>query len=740
MAQLLLDRVQNFGGGTDGFRPANVIDPNQCQDMVNMIIRDNYECRTRPGADQIDSKPSSFVKMVTWNNPAALDPLTLVAIATTELLTWTHVPAATIPATISVVINTSANTVNFTATDSNGKITTFILPSNQSYTFYFPLTAVTFVDGGNNGSIAEPKGSAGTYTYNGTTLVLSGTTTIVTPAYWSIFVSLNSTAGVLLNQSIVLSGGGYKGCFLVTQIAGLGITATALLLPAVSPLPDDSPADTVYPIGSSVLIPSVVQGLTYYNSPGAVGINPFDGLVLAEGGYLYTWTTIWSAALTPAVALHDANVNVTMCQGLDKLLISDGVGALQIFCGDPTSTGGLFTTGFASCGTDPNTSPPAGATVLCWCAGRMFASGYDYPNDVIYGSNLLEFGAGQWNLTTQSFRIGDGDGQAVVSMLPFQEQIMAVLKDNSIWLLDCNSSGTIPTSPTVNWSAQEQGDRIGNGIGCCGKNAACNYLNDVLFMSNPTGVHSIQRMQAAAGQYELTEPLSMPIQPYIDRINWSYASGIVALKYKHYAMFFVPLDNSIYNNYALVWNGHLWNPGSGTFGQWTGVFTGWTPTAVCVSRINKLVQLVIGNHDGSVCYWKDSPAILASDSTYLDNGAAIPWSVTTRALTFQNPDNPKELSFWLLRFNSGNAVVSFNAYLDLANGDAWSSQLAPGGATLPTLLPFLLTSVNTKIYRSSLGLPFCDEVYYTISSPGGWAALRSITAGAFLQPIRDPKS
>ena len=553
MSQIVLDRIRNFGGGTDSFRPASEIDPNQSQDMVNMIVRDNYECRTRPGADQIDSTPTSF--------------------------------------------------------------------------------------------------------------------------------------------------------------------------------------DNIDPTG-------IVQGLVYYNSPGVSGtINPFDGLVLAEGGYLYTWTSTWSDALSPATALHDAAVSVTMEQGLDKLLISDGVNVPQIFCGDPTYTGGGYTTGFVSCGAAGNTNLPAGATILCWCAGRMFASGYEIQNDLILGSNLLAFGAGQWNLTTQSFRIGDGDGQAVVSMLPFQEQIMAVLKTNSIWLLDCNSSGTIPTSPTYNWSAQEQGDRIGSGIGCCGKKAACNYMNDVLFMSNPTGVHSIQRMQAAAGQYQLSEPMSLPIQKYIDRINWSYASGIIALKYKHYAFFFVPLDNATYNNYALVWNGHLYNPISGTFGQWTGVFTGWTPTAVCVSRINKLVQLVIGNHDGTVNYWKDSPTILSSDSTYLDNGAAIPWHLDTRALNFQNPDNPKQLAFWLLRFNEGNAVVNFDAFMDLSDGDIWSSQLAPGGATLPTVLPFILTSVKpTKLYRSSLGLPFCDEAYYRIGSAGGWAAIRSITAGAFIQPIRDPNS
>jgi hypothetical protein len=64
-----------------------------------------------------------------------------------------------------------------------------------------------------------------------------------------------------------------------------------------------------------------------------------------------------------------------------------------------------------------------------------------------------------------------------------------------------------------------------------------------------------------------------------------------------------------------------------------------------------------------------------------------------------------------------------------------------GGATLPVILPFVLGSVKpVKAYRSSLGWPFCDEAYYKISSTNGWAAIRSITAGAFVQPIRDTNS
>jgi hypothetical protein len=454
---------------------------------------------------------------------------------------------------------------------------------------------------------------------------------------------------------------------------------------------------------------AAIQGLCWYNTATT------SQLLMAKNGSVWTWNgTTWTAQA--GFSLAGPNNPFVCAQGVDTVLISDGVSHLQVWNGVSfTDTGG-------SSGT-PNLNPPIGATILVWHAGRMFASGFASSPDTVACSNLLAYDSGNWNSVNQSFRIGDGDGEAVVFMASLQNFNLGVLKDNSVWLVNCDPSLNI-----ANWSAIPLGQKVSSGVGCVGRQAACVYENDLLFMSYQ-GVHSLQRMQAAVAQYQLSAPLSLPIQPYIDRINWSKASGIVAIKYQHLAIFFVPLDNSLFNNYALVWNGRL--------GQWTGFFTGasgWTVGAAVTTLFSKQLRLVMGNHDGTVTQWKDYlDATL--DSTYLDNNLAIVTELDTRSLTFGSHDLQKKLKEVAMLFQAGNATVTITAYFDTVQVDSWNQSIAPMGATLPAILPFLLASFSpTNVYRSLEGLVYAIEAYFVISSRSGWWSLSQVTATAFMKP------
>lgn len=453
-----------------------------------------------------------------------------------------------------------------------------------------------------------------------------------------------------------------------------------------------------------------VQALFYFSTPAHPNI-----ILMGQGAKLYTWDgSTWSAPL--AFALANANAQPAIAQGVDKVLISDGVSHCQVWDG----------AAFTDCG-DPNgqLNPPL-LDKLCWIAGRMVGAGEDNP-DTIYLSNLLAFGPGQWNKATQSFRVGSGDGDNIVALAKLQNFNLAVLKENSVWLVNMN-----PAVPILQFLAQEQGDNVSEGIGCVGKNAWLIYKNDLLFMSED-GVQSLQRMQAAAAQYQISTPLSQPIQDLIDRINWSVGFLIKAIKYRQLAIFFVPLDNSAYNNYALVWNGIL--------GQWTGYWTGWNTACACATRFNRTLQLVLGNHDGSVNLWKDAPSTLNDDTTYKDNGLPISWELDTRSLIFGNFDAQKKARMVLMRFNGGNAEVNLAANLDLADDDTWTEEVRPEGDTLPFVLPFKLASVKPiEVYRSLTGLPYFNEMYFKIASASGWAELRSVSSSAYIKPVVDPQA
>ena len=512
-------------------------------------------------------------------------------------------------------------------------------------------------------------------------------------------------------------------------------------------------------LATTVFNPSgPVQGIGFYDSMTNQGV-PFQELIMAQGGQFYTWNgSVWSVAIASWPQTLLASQQVVMVQGVDStygtvILASDGVNPMAFWNG----------TTFISCGaTNSATNAPAGVNCLSQIAGMFVASGNAmiqnsvvYPPDTLFFSNYLAVKSGQWSVS-QSFRVGNGDGEPIVGLAAIQSTAstvpvyqLAVLKQNSVWVVTINpqnysTSGT-PSGIAAMFaqlSANPQGDQVGTGIGCVGKAAYCLYQNDLLFMSQD-GVQSLQRMQAAAGQYQLTAPLSEPIQNYIDRINWSYGSIIQAVKYRRWAIFFVPLDNSTVNNYALVWDGRL--------GQWM-IWSGWTPTCAVAARFAKGTsfnggfsqagqQLIIGNSDGTVTVWKDSTSLQYLVGTYLDNGVAIFQRIDTRSFIFGNYDLQKKMRSAQVRFNQGTANVNLYYYFDTAMSDSASADLGVGQTTLPVILPFTLASSKPQVaYQSLLELPYCFEMYVSIQANSGFMDVREILVCGYIKFAPDPSA
>jgi hypothetical protein len=298
---------------------------------------------------------------------------------------------------------------------------------------------------------------------------------------------------------------------------------------------------------------------------------------------------------------------------------------------------------------------------------------------------------------------------------------MAVFKENSVYLVNTDPTAT----NAANWVTQ----KLQNGIGLVGRWAAAFSGNDVLFMSRD-GVRSIRRMASAAGQYELSPPLSLPLQPYIDRINWTYAHLIAAVNYKHFTLFAVPLDSSTTNNTVLAWNGRLQ--------RWTGIWTHWTPAMFAVTRFAKVLRLVLGEQTGLVRQWKDTQD-QTDDGTYTEDGAAIPTKLWTRAMLFGEPVNDKDGYHAETRFNQGNAQVTITAIGDNSELRSWTGNLLSEGVDLPVDLPFDLPSPTAQlpVRRGLRGLQPFNEVYLKIESTVGWWELKNATLSAYLNMLQN---
>lgn len=236
-------------------------------------------------------------------------------------------------------------------------------------------------------------------------------------------------------------------------------------------------------------------------------------------------------------------------------------------------------------------------------------------------------------------------------------------------------------------------------------------------------------MQAAAAQWQLSAPISLPVQQYINRINWNAQSGIVAKSYKELVFFAVPLDSSSTNNATLVYNTRLQ--------RWLGCWLGWTPTAFCKSRFGSIENLLISDTAGYVNYWKD-----ADDSnnpaTYFDRLAPVAWKIWPRALRFNDPVCTKTAYNCVLRFTAGNATANISAVLDLVSAKSFTEIFTAEGDKLGVgkLGSFRLASVKPiKVEQSLRSLPSFSEMYLRIEGTSGWIKLRNFTVSAFLNAI-----
>lgn len=466
-------------------------------------------------------------------------------------------------------------------------------------------------------------------------------------------------------------------------------------------------------LGAAVVAGAAIQALGYFDSP------TVEGVFAIINKRVWRWNGTTWAEIDASVDLSDAGAMLDMAQGVEKMLMTNVNGEMYVYDGSTFTLTGQGTTA---------TDPPTGATILCWHAGRMLASGFPggtagKENDAIWVSKLLEFETGDWDGATRQFRIGNGDGDPIKALASLQDFTLAVLKENSVWLCSMD-----PTNIPANYSATQAVESLGFGVGCVGKKAWAVYGNDLLFMARD-GVYSLRRMQAAAGQFELSAPLSQPIQNYIDRINWTYASGITAIRYKQYVLFSVPLDSSATNNAVLAFNGRL--------GRWVGAWTGWAPSHWTVSRFAGAHRLVFGTPTGFVRQWKDNNSASDND-TYLDDGVIIESAVWAKAFLFGEPVNDKDAYHVEMRFSSGSANINVTLMADNTESKDFTVEAQQVSQTLPIQLPFKLVSPGNITVRKGLrGLPPFNECFLKVESSGGWWSLRNITMSAFLNMLQN---
>ena len=115
-----------------------------------------------------------------------------------------------------------------------------------------------------------------------------------------------------------------------------------------------------------------------------------------------------------------------------------------------------------------------------------------------------------------AFRVNTGSSDKLVAVFKFDPNTLLVFKEGSIYAVK-NVYGDL---------ADTMLDQVTDQYGCAAERSIVSAGSDVIFLSDQRGVVSIR--QSVAGETQSVDvPLSQPIQPIIDRIDWTKAGDAV---------------------------------------------------------------------------------------------------------------------------------------------------------------------------------------------------------------------
>jgi hypothetical protein len=171
----------------------------------------------------------------------------------------------------------------------------------------------------------------------------------------------------------------------------------------------------------------------------------------------------------------------------------------------------------------------------------LAASTYTYRDikDELIISDIMD--ADTYDRYYAQFRMTPGTADYLVGALSFPEDKVVIFNRRSIHLIG-----------NVNFPEQAASTMVTNEVGCVARNSIQRLSNGLVFLSD-NGVYqtTFQDLYNLRGR---DLPLSEPIQPWIDRINWSAVDKSTSIYYRNRYYLAVPIDGSTLNNAIFVYN------------------------------------------------------------------------------------------------------------------------------------------------------------------------------------------
>ena len=260
-----------------------------------------------------------------------------------------------------------------------------------------------------------------------------------------------------------------------------------------------------------------------------------------------------------------------------------------------------------------------------------------------------------------AFRVNTGSSDKLVSVFKFDPNTLLVFKESSIYSVR-NVYGDL---------ADAQLDSLTSEYGCASERSIVSAGSDVIFLSDQRGVVSLR--QSVAGETQSVDvPLSQPIQPIIDRIDWTKASDAVGAYSNNRYYLAVPLrdvNTSASGNNAILVYDFLTK-------AWSGIdyIDGLSVKDFCFVNYKGAKRLFVvatnGDTDGQILLYDDPQYGGIDDQTIGTNNKTkhnvIQGRLLTRGFTCGVPDK-KRYNLMLAFVECYNGAYTVTGHSDGVN-------------------------------------------------------------------------
>ena len=445
--------------------------------------------------------------------------------------------------------------------------------------------------------------------------------------------------------------------------------------------------------------------------------NPTGGLDsvhhLGSGVFLSNYASAWykydnrSSALSTVTGgpAYPPDVQVYSALANDTLYFSHGTTL------DKYSVAGGF-------GTVPLLSQYPAALYPLWAFERLI---YCYQNTLVI-SDALD--PEHVDAITGSLTIDPRSSDAITGQSIWQDQKLAVFRNGETWIVETGPELDVP-----DWSL----NRVSGTIGTRCHGTIVQAGTDVLFLSETgRGVYAMSQAPAS-NQIGVWMPLSIDIQRYIDRINWSACDVARATYWNDCYILSVPLDGVNYNNFCLIY--------SMTMQKWQGLWCfdiGTTDVAPRDFARDKTdpdhTVLMMATRDGILSRFT-YPVERQYYDKNIDTSRQYYFShLKSRSFTFGTDINQVRPHSGRFQFLESDDPVDVTVIADRAI-ELTKRSIPTNNYLLSLTIPGFPFDLDREGYRNvAIGLlktGICDELQFYFEGTGNWT-LYQIQASAFV--------